>query len=291
VLYVLKAERSEQGERHSQADPESALWIGSVRGHKLAAELLDGVTHSSYFSLPKRRLRTSSPFSSPGAPTGPCVAACVAFSPDSKCRLAPKAQSPSMLVALRHTGARRILELNAVAQRNPLKTSLGVTSAKACLADLFTQNKIERREHVDPQRLATFTLFGFVYQGGIQYWMVNVLWERLFPGSGLVPAAQKILAMNLISDPVFFFPTFYTMRTVLANPHDALHSPYSVVSTALSLYKERCFEDWRNSWVIWIPGHMITYGVMPMHLRMPWVASLSFSYMCILSYTRGDKER
>jgi len=200
-------------------------------------------------------------------------------------------QSPSMLVALRHTGARRILELNAVAQRNPLKTSLGVTSAKACLADLFTQNKIERREHVDPQRLATFTLFGFVYQGGIQYWMVNVLWERLFPGSGLVPAAQKILAMNLISDPVFFFPTFYTMRTVLANPHDALHSPYSVVSTALSLYKERCFEDWRNSWVIWIPGHMITYGVMPMHLRMPWVASLSFSYMCILSYTRGDKER
>jgi hypothetical protein len=49
VLYVLKAERSEQGERHSQADPESALWIGSVRGHKLAAELLDGVTHSSYF--------------------------------------------------------------------------------------------------------------------------------------------------------------------------------------------------------------------------------------------------
>ena len=196
-----------------------------------------------------------------------------------------------MLVALRHTGARRILELNAVAQRNPLKTSLGVTSAKACLADLFTQNKIERREHVDPQRLATFTLFGFVYQGGIQYWMVNVLWERLFPGSGLVPAAQKILAMNLISDPVFFFPTFYTMRTALANPHDALHSPYSVVSTALRLYKERCFEDWRNSWVIWIPGHMITYGVMPMHLRMPWVASLSFSYMCILSYTRGDKER
>ena len=200
-------------------------------------------------------------------------------------------QSPSMLVALRHTGARRILELNAVAQRNPLKTSLGVTSTKACLADLFTQNKIERREHVDPQRLATFTLFGFVYQGGIQYWMVNVLWERLFPGSGLVPAAQKILAMNLISDPVFFFPTFYTMRTVLASPHDALHSPYSVVSTALRLYKERCFEDWRNSWVIWIPGHMITYGVMPMHLRMPWVASLSFSYMCILSYTRGDKER
>jgi hypothetical protein len=96
VLYVLKAERSEQGERHSQADPESALWIGSVRGHKLAAELLDGVTHSSYFfsqTCPKTALADffSLSYMCTGAPTGPCVAACVAFSPDSKCRLAPKA--------------------------------------------------------------------------------------------------------------------------------------------------------------------------------------------------------
>jgi hypothetical protein len=97
VLYVLKAERSEQGERHSQADPESALWIGSVRGPKLAAELLDGVTHSSYFFSHNGACGFLLPFIHVyGSADGPvshvdCVAACVAFSPDSKCRLAPKA--------------------------------------------------------------------------------------------------------------------------------------------------------------------------------------------------------
>ncbi len=196
-----------------------------------------------------------------------------------------------MILSLwRQSGARRLHALNAVAQRHPLKTSLWFTAAKAGLADAVTQTMIEQRPCVDPQRVATFTLFGFAYQGGVQYWMCNVLWERLFPGSGFVPVAQKILATNLISDPVFFFPTFYTMRAALAKPRDAIHAPYSVVRTALSQYRERCFEDWRNTWAVWFPGHVITYGVMPMHLRMPWIATLSFGYLCILSYTRGDKE-
>ena len=38
------------------------------------------------------------------------------------------------------------------------------------------------------------------------------------------------------------------------------------------------------------PGHAVTYGVMPLHMRMPWIASLSFGYLSVLSFTRGGDD-
>ena len=31
-----------------------------------------------------------------------------------------------------------------------------------------------------------------------------------------------------------------------------------------------------------------SFGFVPVHLRMPYVASVSFGYVCMLSFTRGD---
>ena len=45
-------------------------------------------------------------------------------------------------------------------------------------------------------------------------WMYNKIFESLWPGRGLMPTVCKVLASNGISDPLFFFPTFYTMREV-----------------------------------------------------------------------------
>ena len=102
-----------------------------------------------------------------------------------------------------------------------------------------------------------------------------------------MPTLKKVLATNLISDPVFFFPTFYTLKLAMADPQHAIAAPLSTVSTALGKYREGCFADWRNTWLVWIPGHAITYGICPVHLRMPWIACVSFGYLMILSLTRG----
>ena len=93
----------------------------------------------------------------------------------------------------------------------------------------------------------------------------------------------KILATNAIVDPVFFFPTFYTFREILNVPSFADVDPVPCISRALSKYGENFLADWRNSWVIWIPAHCVTYGYVPPHLRMPWIALVSFGYVCVLS--------
>ena len=48
--------------------------------------------------------------------------------------------------------------------------------------------------------------------------------------------------------------------------------------------------DIRNSWMVWIPGHIVTYGVMPPAFRLPWMSCLSFGYVGLLSVTRGSME-
>ena len=42
--------------------------------------------------------------------------------------------------------------------------------------------------------------------------------------------------------------------------------------------------------MVWIPGHTVTYGMMPPAFRLPWMSFLSFGYVGLLSMTRGTME-
>ena len=135
-------------------------------------------------------------------------------------------------------------QLNAQMRANPLKTSIGVTTVKAGMADVFVQKRIENRTQLDCTRTATFTIFGCVYQGCFQYWMYNKLYEGiLFPGNSARAIASKVLASNFISDPVFFFPTFYTFREVI---NRGAFQP-SCFTDGLANYAANYRTDWVNS--------------------------------------------
>jgi protein Mpv17 len=177
---------------------------------------------------------------------------------------------------------------DALMRVHPFKTAVAVTTVKAGLADLIVQRCVEKRGEVDAGRMATFVTFGFAYQGCFQYFMFNVWIERLCPGVGWLPTLQKIVAANLLADPVFFFPVFYTLREALAAP--AGQGLGQTVRAAFSKYRANCFEDWANTWSVWLPGHAVTYGLCPLHLRMPWVAGVGFGYLSLLSITRGAYE-
>jgi hypothetical protein len=167
-------------------------------------------------------------------------------------------------------------------ERHPFGSGVTITCVKAVAADVFTQLIVQSKPVTewDVQRTILFGAFGLLFQGCAQYAVVNVIWERLFPGASPKSVVAKILGMNLLSDPLLFFPSFYIFQTFLEQRQLA-------VGAAMDRYSQNCWSDWRNSWVVWMPGHAITYGVMPPHRRIPWMAFLSFFYMCILSFTRG----
>jgi hypothetical protein len=204
------------------------------------------------------------------------------------------------------------IALSSFMKQRPFLSAIVITTVKAIAADLMTQFVWSKPNHHgssgsggtstptrvwDPRRTALFGTFGLVYQGCVQYAIVNWGWERLFPGNTHQAILLKVCGMNLISDPFLFLPMFYIFkqfftRTTTNNRkkkghNNVVSSWWAVVQDALVLYQSNWKTDVRNSWLVWFPGHVVTYGLMSPHNRIPWMAFLSFFYMCILSFTRG----
>lgn len=200
------------------------------------------------------------------------------------------ASHPPIWGAIRHRGGGgggvdRNEQSESFLKRHPFASAVTITTCNAVAADIFTQLIVQQKSikkgEWDVQRTILLGAFGLLFQGCAQYAVVNVVWERFFPGTSPKSVLAKILGMNLLSDPLLFFPVFYTFQTFLEQRKLAIGS-------AMERYSQNCWSDWRNSWMVWFPGHTITYAVMAPHRRIPWMAFLSFFYMCILSFTRGS---
>jgi hypothetical protein len=177
---------------------------------------------------------------------------------------------------------------NRLAAKNPWTTAIVTTAAKTTLADVMTQKYLEGKREIDYRRTAVFGIFGASYQGAGQYFIWNRLMERILPISRGFSWAHRVAFVNGVLDPLFFFPTFYSVKSLLVGLPEGC-SPVQCVGQGLGDYRRNYLQDWFNSWAVWIPGHCVT-AQLATHLRIPWVATLSFGYCCLLSVTRGEIE-
>ena len=81
-----------------------------------------------------------------------------------------------------------------------------------------------------------------------------------------------------------YFPCFYMLKEVV----NGTGTTSEKMEYGLSKYKVNYAEDLVALWKLWVPSTIINFAFMPMHLRIPWVASTSLIWTCILSYMRGD---
>lgn len=175
--------------------------------------------------------------------------------------------------------------LNGAMARHPLIAATGFCTFKAGSADAFTQTVLEKREKLDLPRLGVFLAFGCVYQGLFQYFLWVKVWERIWPGSLKREVCSKIVATNLC-DPIIMLPMFYVFQEGFTTKNIDVRE---LVVPALTKFYDNCYRDIAVSWSTWFPGHFVTYWIMPIHLRIPWVACASFGYVCILSSMRGSE--
>ena len=60
------------------------------------------------------------------------------------------------------------------------------------------------------------------------------------------------------------------------------------VSEGLERYQQNVATDMLNCWKLWVPMQAINFSVVPVHMRVPFAAGVSFVWSCILSALRGD---
>lgn len=183
----------------------------------------------------------------------------------------------------------------------PFSFGVVVSGVKTSVVDLLVQKVVERKEEVDWKRNAAFATFGFVYLGGIQYFIYVPLFGRLFPNAAKFaskPLREKIkdfsgirsLGFQLFLDqcvhhPVMYFPAFYATKEIIMSTNNDGGKPD--FKKAFELYRANLKDDMIALWKIWVPATLVNFAFMPMHMRIPYTATVSLLWTCILSSMRG----
>ncbi|GAB4824103.1 hypothetical protein N2152v2_011149 [Parachlorella kessleri] len=172
---------------------------------------------------------------------------------------------------------------NNTAQAHPFTTGVITTGLKTSAADFFAQKVIEGRKEIDWTRHAVFVTFGFAYLGGFQYYLYNVKFTQwcgaitqTFGHRATAPIKTAI--DQFIHHPLLYFPTFFAMKAVVSG---------KPLSTAADKYRAEIWDSLKALWSVWVPAQLVNFAFVPRHLRVPYVAAVSFGWTVILSVMQG----
>lgn len=177
--------------------------------------------------------------------------------------------------------------VNTFFKKRPLFVSLVTNTIKTAAADVVTQKYIEEKDNLDIKRLAVFTSFGFVYLGGWQHFFFNKLFVRCERAMTLAkwrPFTQSSMLTFLdlgVHTPLMYYPCFYGIKSLLEGK--------DMVNT-ITTYKANINNDMIAMWKVWVPAQMANFMFVPLHMRMPFIASVSFGWTIILSMMRGGTQ-
>jgi hypothetical protein len=152
---------------------------------------------------------------------------------------------------------------------------------------------------VDWKRNGVFIVFGAVYLGGFQWFILVTQYRKWFPGMerfanssfreklrdgpGILVTAKQIAFDVGILFPCVYFPVFYTVKELVQGTSS---NPIDWARNGLAKYYKNFLTDVAAMATFWGPGDIIVCSV-PMWLRMPSRHLLSLGWTSYLSYLRG----
>ena len=162
----------------------------------------------------------------------------------------------------------------SLSRRAPLGTAFVTCFLKGSASDCVIQQT--ETPPFDWRRNCAFAFFSGAYLGIGQHFVYNVVFLRIF-GSGrdFFTATKKVVADSFIHVPCLYLPLYYPFETVATGRGSVLDGLQRYVHDAprvLTTY-----------WCTWPPAHFLSFSVLPQELRIAFIASLSFVWLCYLS--------
>ena len=171
--------------------------------------------------------------------------------------------------------------INNFAKKRPVFVATGMSLTKTCLADLIVQSYVEKKKEIDWKRNLCISGFGIFYSGAFQYFLFNKCYPFLFNRikNNKLRTVAQLSFDSLVHSPLVFFPTYYLYKNTVNTGEISFKYVYE------KYFCDSIKRDIPNAWGVWIPAHIITFGLMPTHLKVPWILTISFGYTMLLSYT------
>lgn len=131
---------------------------------------------------------------------------------------------------------------------------------------------------IDLKRNMAFLLYSGIYQGMGLELIYNTVIPKLF-GSSIL---KNVLFSMFVVSPFLTLPMSYLFQALVfsRSPMAALHQYWMDVrhQQLLKIY-----------WTIWIPVQTIAFSIVPQHLRISFIAAVSFLWMILFSSIQSSK--
>jgi len=132
-------------------------------------------------------------------------------------------------------------------------------------------------------RNLAFLIYGGLYQGIFQEYLYNEEFTHLFgAGSDIQTALLKNGFNLLVIAPFLCLPMAYIIQALVMN---------KTVASGIESYMEGVQQDGlvQKYWMLWGPVNMLTFSVIPEHLRIPFITSISFFWSVCLASISGNE--
>ena len=162
--------------------------------------------------------------------------------------------------------------------RRPVASSFVFCVAKGSMSDIISQRVLEDHA-ISWRRNLSFSLYSGFYLGLAQYGIYNTLFIRIFGTSqSLRNSIRKVLADSLVHVPFVYFPVYYIRNTLSLGRVIAIDGIASYIQDATSSNLLISY------YTLWPAVQMVTFTTISPHLRIPFIASVSFAWLMYLSF-------
>lgn len=183
--------------------------------------------------------------------------------------------------------------LDTFYQTKPFEAAFITCACKASAADFITQkrqdntpNNSNKQQEIDMSRNLAFIIYGGIYQGCFQQFLYNTLFPMFFGTEvSLVSVVEQVAVDMLAVTPLLCLPMAYLVKASMNTQESfqqGLEKYFRHVQEEGLLFKY---------WMLWIPVQSITFGLIPEHLRIVFIACVSFVWLMILSQISSTSEQ
>jgi hypothetical protein len=147
-------------------------------------------------------------------------------------------------------------------------------------------NNGDTKSKIEIQRTIAFLLYGGFYQGMAQQYIYSTLFPLWFgtdEATNINTLLTKVFFDNAIVSVCVCLPIAYLTKAIIFGKtfQDGLDKYVEDITTRNLLFRY---------WSIWIPAQFCTFGVVPEHLRIAFVAFVSFFWLLILSSVSANED-
>mmetsp|Transcript_9898 Transcript_9898/g.21361 ORF Transcript_9898/g.21361 Transcript_9898/m.21361 type:complete len:281 (-) Transcript_9898:173-1015(-) len=175
----------------------------------------------------------------------------------------------------------------------PLQAAVLTCGIKAHVADgiaqvrsSYSKNRMPRidTDDLEFRRNLAYIIYGGIFVGMMCHLEYDVIFPRLFGREhSLATSVKEVLFDNFVSAPLLWLPPAYIIKSLLYD------SP--VQEGLLSYYEDVKYKNLLTKyWTIWVPAQSISFTVVPDHLRVVFMAAISFFWFILLSTLSASSE-